>query len=132
MKKFAGPLRTSLAQYRELEAFAQFASDLDASTRRQLARGQRMVELLKQAQYAPLDVSLQVASIFAGTQGYLDDIELKDIGGFERDFHAWLKEGRAALLDDIRRARKKEELAKVETDLHDAVKSFKEQRSAGA
>ncbi len=127
MKKFAGPLRTSLAQYRELEAFAQFASDLDASTRRQLARGQRMVELLKQVQYAPLDVALQVASVFSGTQGYLDDVEVADIVKFEKDMHAWMSDKRAALLGDIRTAKKKPELKKVEEGLHDALKSFKEQ-----
>jgi F-type H+-transporting ATPase subunit alpha len=133
MKKFAGPLRTSLAQYRELEAFAQFASDLDASTRRQLSRGQRMVELLKQVQYAPLDVALQVCTVFAGTQGpeplvgYLDDVELEHIREFEAALHEFMTEKRSALLADIRAAKKKPEIKKVEEGLHDALKAFKEQ-----
>jgi F-type H+-transporting ATPase subunit alpha len=130
MKKYAGPLRTSLAQYRELEAFSQFASDLDESTRKQLARGQRMVELLKQVQYAPLDVALQVVTVFAGTQGYLDDVELKDVEKFEVDLHDWCNGERKTLLDDIRVARKKPELKKLEEDLHAALKKFKESWSA--
>ena len=110
MKKFAGPLRTWLAQYRELEAFAQFASDLDQNTRDTLNRGQRLVELLKQSQYAPLPVSFQVASIFAGTQGYLDKIPLKEVGEWEKAFHGWLKQNRADLVDLIANARSKPEL----------------------
>jgi F-type H+-transporting ATPase subunit alpha len=79
MKKYAGPLRLYLAQYRELEAFSQFASDLDKATRDTLARGQRLTELLKQNQYVPLHVSLQVVSIFAGTKGHLDELEIAEI-----------------------------------------------------
>jgi F-type H+-transporting ATPase subunit alpha len=126
MKKWAGPLRTSLAQYRELEAFAQFASDLDKATREQLARGQRMVELLKQIQYAPLDVALQVVSVYSGTQGYLDDVDLTEIKRFESDLHEWFKENRASLLDDIRKAKKKDEIKKVDTDLSASITKFKE------
>jgi F-type H+-transporting ATPase subunit alpha len=106
MKRHAGPLRTSLAQYRELEAFAQFASDLDAATRAQLARGQRMVELLKQVQYKPLDVALQVVSIYAGTKGHVDSVELAHVRAFEADLHNWMKAERSSLLDDIRKAKK--------------------------
>ena len=126
MKKFAGPLRTWLAQYRELEAFAQFASDLDQNTRDTLSRGQRLVELLKQAQYAPLSVSLQVASIFAGTQGLLDKVPLKEVGDWEKRYHTWLKQNRAELLDLIATARSKPELQKVEDELKAAVKAFSE------
>jgi F-type H+-transporting ATPase subunit alpha len=125
MKKWAGPLRTTLAQYRELEAFAQFASDLDASTQAQLRRGQRMVELLKQLQYKPFSVAYQVVSIFAGTQGYLDDLELADVQKFEVDLHAWVTKERSALLDDAKKASSKPEMKKLEEDLHSAMKTFK-------
>jgi len=124
MRKYAGTLRLELASFRELEAFAQFASDLDASTRSKLDRGQRLVELLKQSQYAPLDVALQVASIFAGTKGYLDDLEVANVGRFERDLHAWLEDNRAALLDIIRTAGKKQ-LGEVDEQLGDSIKTFK-------
>ncbi|MEE9384786.1 MAG: F0F1 ATP synthase subunit alpha [Nannocystaceae bacterium] len=130
MKKYAGPLRTSLAQYRELEAFAQFASDLDATTKAELDRGQRMVELLKQTQYAPLDVALQVVSVFAGTQGYLDDVEVAKVGGFEVELHAWIKQHRAGLLADIRAASKKDEVKKIDAGLREALAKFKESRTA--
>ncbi len=130
MKKWAGPLRTSLAQYRELEAFAQFASDLDKSTRDQLSRGQRMVELLKQIQYAPRDVALQVVSVFAGTQGHLDDIALADIQRFEKDLHVWMSENRVSVLADLRSARKKPEIKKVGEDLAASIVTFKETWSA--
>jgi F-type H+/Na+-transporting ATPase subunit alpha len=125
MKRHAGPLRTTLAQYRELEAFAQFASDLDAATRAQLARGERMVELLKQAQYQPLDVALQVISIYAGTQGHLDSIEVANIRAFETDLHKWMKAERSALLDDIRRAKKKPDMIKADEELEAAIVKFK-------
>ncbi len=124
MKKYAGPLRTSLAQYRELEAFSQFASDLDKTTRDQLARGQRMTELLKQSQYSPLDVALQVTSIFAGTQGYLDDVELTNVRRYEEELHVYVRERHSALLADIRNARSKTELDKIDSDLHAALKAF--------
>ena len=87
MKKVAGSIKLELAQYREMEAFSQFASDLDASTQKLLARGARLTELLKQAQYKPLSVAEQVASIYAGTRGYLDGIGLEDVGRFEAQLH---------------------------------------------
>jgi len=125
MKRHAGPLRTTLAQYRELEAFAQFASDLDAATRAQLSLGERLVELLKQGQYRPLDVALQVVSVFAGIKGYLNDIEVKYIRAFEADFHVWLKAERSALLADIRKAKKKPELVEADEELAAAIEKFK-------
>ncbi len=125
MKTYAGTLRLDLAQYRELEAFAQFASDLDPATRATLARGQRLTELLKQSQYSPLDVSLQVAAIFAGTEGFLDDLELADVGRFESALQAWLKENRAQLLDDVRTARKKPDVKALEGKLTEAITEFK-------
>ena len=86
MRKVAGRLRIDLAQYRELEAFSKFGSDLDKSTQAQLRRGAALVELLKQGQYAPMTMEMQVVSIFAGTNGYLDDVPLEHIQRFEREF----------------------------------------------
>ena len=83
IKKLGGGVRLALAQYRELAAFAQFASDLDEATRRQLERGQRVMEILKQKQYAPLSVAQQAVSLYAVDRGYLDDIDLDRVAGFE-------------------------------------------------
>jgi F-type H+-transporting ATPase subunit alpha len=90
MKKVAGSLRLDLAQYRELAAFAQFGSDLDEATRRQLTRGACMVELLKQNQYVPMKVEEQVMAIWAGTKGYLDDVPIEAIHKFEEEFVAFM------------------------------------------
>jgi F-type H+-transporting ATPase subunit alpha len=102
MKQVAGRLRLDLAQYREMEAFAQFASDLDAATQRQLARGERTVELLNQAQYQPMAVEHQVAAIFAVTNGHLDRIPVNRVKAWELGFHRYLDEKAAGLLSDIR------------------------------
>jgi F-type H+-transporting ATPase subunit alpha len=102
MRQVAGKLRLDLAQYRELAAFAQFGSDLDRSTQLQLARGQRMVEILKQGQYQPLSVEKQVAIIFAGTQGLLDDLPVDAARAFEEFFYGWLERGRPEILTEIR------------------------------
>ncbi|GAA0404704.1 F0F1 ATP synthase subunit alpha [Massilia aurea] len=101
IKNLSGGIRTDLAQYRELAAFAQFASDLDESTRKQLDRGARVTELLKQPQFSPLSTSLMAASLFAVNKGYLDDIEVKKVLPFEHGLHAFLKSGHAALLAKI-------------------------------
>ena len=85
MKKVAGSIKLELAQYREMAAFAQFGSDLDASTQQLLNRGAKLTELLKQDQYSPMTVSEQVISVFAGVKGYLDDVELGKIKSFEKD-----------------------------------------------
>jgi len=106
MRQIAGKLRLDLAQYRELAAFAQFGSDLDRATQLQLARGQRMVELLKQGQYQPLPVERQIAIIFAGTQGLLDDVPVEQIRPFEEFLFGFLDRRNAQLLVDI--ANKKE------------------------
>lgn len=90
MKKVAGTLKLDLAQYRELEAFAKFGSDLDQSTLRTLAKGERLVELLKQGQYAPVQVEKQVVSIFAATNGYMDEIPVKDIKKFEKELFEYI------------------------------------------
>lgn len=101
MKKVAGTLRLDLASYRELEAFAQFGSDLDKATQAKLARGARTVEVLKQDLNKPLAVEKQVAILYALTRGFLDDIPLEDIRRFESEFHSWLDHNRKELLDQI-------------------------------
>ncbi len=123
MKKVAGTLRISLSQYRELEAFAAFASDLDAASRAQLDRGARLVELLKQPQYAPFPVEEQVASIWAGSNGYLDDVPIEDVSRFETDFLDFLRRQQAGILTAIRESR---DLAEdTVTALKDAVEDFR-------
>ncbi len=102
MKQVAGPLRLSLAQYRELEAFAQFGSDLDPATQKQLARGARLVEVLKQPQYQPVPVEKQVAIIYAVTNGFLDEVDVPHIRQWEREFMSYLDAQQPAVLDGIR------------------------------
>lgn len=121
MKQVAGSLKLYLAQYREVAAFAQFGSDLDASTQFLLNRGAKLTELLKQPQYKPLPVEEQVALIFAGVKGYLDKIDTKRIVGFEQTFLPFLKTNHPTLLDTIRKegklnAETESQLAKVCTD----------------
>jgi len=103
MKQVAGRLRLDLAQYRELEAFAQFGSELDASTQRQLARGARVVEVLKQGQYRPMPVEQQVAIIFAVTNGLLDDVDVAQIKAWEAGFHEYLAAQHPEIGEEIRR-----------------------------
>jgi F-type H+-transporting ATPase subunit alpha len=105
MKKVAGKLKGELAQYRELEAFAAFGSELDPVTQRQLARGERAVEVLKQPQYAPMPVENQVAIIYALTNGYLDDVDPERIQIWERDFHVYLRSQKPEILQGIREAK---------------------------
>ena len=124
MRQVAGKLRLDLAQYRELAAFAQFGSDLDKATQQQLARGERMVELLKQGQYVPLPVEKQVAIIFAGTQGLLDDVPVDAVRAFEEFLYGYL-ERRAARRCSPRSASKKE----ITDALRDAARR---RRSASA
>jgi len=102
MKQVAGRLRLDLAQYREMEAFAQFASDLDAATQRQLARGERTVEILNQGQYQPMPVESQVAVIYAVTNGYLDKLPVNRVKPWELGFHRFLEERAPEVLKDIR------------------------------
>jgi F-type H+-transporting ATPase subunit alpha len=123
MKQVAGPLRLSLAQYRELEAFAQFGSDLDAATQRQLARGARLVEVLKQPQYQPVPVERQVAIIYAVTNGYLDDVDLKQIRQWERDFLEYVANAPGSILEGIRT--KKTLDAELTASLKAAIDAFK-------
>ncbi|SDO62389.1 F0F1 ATP synthase subunit alpha [Halobacillus sp. SY10] len=121
MKKVAGTLRLDLASYRELEAFAQFGSDLDKSTQAKLNRGARTVEVLKQGLHQPLAVEKQVMIIYALTKGFLDEIPVGDITRFESEFHNWLDNNRKELLAQIRETGK---LAEDE-DMSGAVKEFK-------
>jgi F-type H+-transporting ATPase subunit alpha len=102
MRQVAGKLRLDLAQYRELAAFAQFGSDLDRATQMQLARGQRMVEILKQGQYQPLPVEKQVVIIFAGTQGLLDDLPVEHVRDFETFFYGWIERKQPEILTEVR------------------------------
>ena len=102
MKKVAGRLRLDLAQYRELEAFAAFGSDLDAASKAQLERGARLVEILKQPQYQPQSMELEVMSVWAGTSGNLDDVPLEDVRRFDREFLEFVQRERKELVDTIR------------------------------
>ncbi len=123
MKKVAGNLRLALSQYRDLEAFAAFASDLDAASRAQLDRGARLVELLKQPQYSPYPVEDQVASIWSGVNGYLDDVPVEDIARFEHDFLDFLKRSHSGILTTIRETADLSE--DTVTALKDAIEEFR-------
>jgi F-type H+/Na+-transporting ATPase subunit alpha len=126
MKQVAGRIKLELAQYREMAAFAQFASDLDASTQALLARGARLTELLKQPQYKPVPVEEQVVAIFAGTRGYLDRIDTAKVSEFERRLLSEIKSRAPDILDAIRTDReiKKETETKLVAFLDDFAKSF--------
>ncbi len=132
MKAVAGRLRLDLAQFRELEAFSAFGSDLDAASKAQLARGSRLVELLKQAQYQPFPMEEEVASVWSGTTGKLDDVPLEDIRRFEREFLDYLKRDHKAVLDTIRSTGALSDDSV--TLLENAISAFKKQftTSAGA
>ena len=123
IKKVSGTLRLDLAQYRELQAFAQFASDLDESSRKQLDRGQRMVEILKQPPYSPLPVENQVVIIFAGSRGFLDDIPVSSIGKFEAELYPYIEAKYPEIFEEIRSKKT------IEKDLEDnlikALNDFK-------
>jgi F-type H+-transporting ATPase subunit alpha len=123
MRAVAGTLRLDLAQYRELAAFAQFGSDLDKATQAQLNRGRRLVEILKQGQYQPMRVGLQVVSVFAGTQGFLDSLEVEQIRPFEADLHQWIADNRAELVDRIEKAPKWDDA--LAGELRGAIGDFK-------
>ena len=123
IKGLLGGIRTDLAQYRELAAFAQFASDLDAATRKQLDRGARVTELLKQAQYSPLPISLMGATLFAANKSFMDDIEVKKVLAFESGLHSFLKTSHAALLAKIEASKALDKDA--EAELQSAIVAFK-------
>ncbi|MBI2603863.1 MAG: F0F1 ATP synthase subunit alpha [Deltaproteobacteria bacterium] len=127
MKGVAGKLRLELAQYNELKAFAQFGSDLDEATQKTLLRGSVLVEVLKQAQYEPLDVALQVASIYAATNGFLDDLDKSKIRRWERDFYKFLQQKYEGTLEKIRAGAKFKD---VETSLKQAVQEHRKEFAA--
>ena len=122
-KQVAGTMRLDLAQYRELQAFAQFASDLDESSRKQLERGQRMVELLKQPPYAPISVEKQILIIFAGAKGYLDSIDVKSVGRFEAELNSYVEAKYADIFEQLKA--KKAIDKELEELLHKALSEFK-------
>jgi len=129
MKKVAGRLRIDLAQYRELAAFAQFGSELDAATQRQLARGERMVELLKQDQYRPMPVAEQIVVIFAGINGLIDDLAVGDIRRFEKELLIFMRSEQKDTLDAI--AQTGEVTDEVADKLRRAIEDFKTTFAAG-
>ena len=123
IKSLSGGIRTDLAQYRELAAFAQFASDLDAATRKQLDRGARVTELLKQPQYSPLPISLMAATLFAVNKGFVDDVDLKKVLAFEHGLHQHLRSSHAALLAKLESDKAMDKPA--EEELTGALTEFK-------
>ncbi len=130
MKQVAGSLRLELAQYRELAAFAQFGSDLDAATQAQLARGERLTEVLKQDQFQPLRVAQQIAILFAGTSGFFDDLEVSQVREFEAGFYEYAAINDAQLWDDIETAGALEEA--LEARLRQVLNDYKAQDFADA
>ena len=126
MKKVAGTLKLDLAQYRELEAFAKFGSDLDDATQSQLTRGSRLLEILKQKQYSPIDTEKQIALIFAGSQGFLDEIELERLAEFEEKLYNFLDASYSEILSNIKESGiiSDEDSDKLKNALSDFVKGF--------
>ena len=124
MKKVSGSMKLELAQYREMAAFAQFGSDLDASTQKLLNRGSKLTELLKQNQYSPMTVAEQVISVFCGVKGYLDDLDLKDISSFERKIIEKCKSEKPEILEAISKSGKLEE--DTENLLVETIKELKQ------
>ena len=124
MKKVAGSIKLELAQYREMAAFAQFGSDLDASTQKLLNRGSKLTELLKQKQYSPMTVAEQVLTIFAGVRGYLDDIDLKNIEDFENQLLEKCKSEKPEIIESISSSGKLDE--DIEKNLASLINDLKE------
>ena len=129
MKKTAGSLRLDLAQFRELAAFAQFGSDLDKATQQKLRRGERLVEILKQGQYVPVEVANQVMIIYAGTSGGLDDLPTNQVGAFEAELISYVNDTHPEIADQIRSA-KKDIPDEAKTVLDEAIKTVKAQLSS--
>jgi F-type H+-transporting ATPase subunit alpha len=123
IKKLGGGIRLALAQFRELAAFSQFASDLDESTRKQLSRGERVTELMKQFQYSPLSVAEMAVSLFAANEGYLDDVEVKKVVDFERALQGYMRSSQKPLLEKIDAAGDYND--EIQQALHAAIKDFK-------
>ena len=127
IKKLGGGVRLALAQYRELAAFSQFASDLDEATRKQLERGQRVMELMKQKQYSPLSVAQMAVSLFAVDRGYIDDVALDKVGDFEAALHSYMASSHKALIDKINESGDFDDA--IESGLKAAIDSFKSTQS---
>ena len=125
MKDVAGTLRLSLAQYRELQAFAQFASDLDAATRQQLTRGAKLVEILKQGQYSPVNVEMQIVHILAGTEGYCDEIANNRVPAFITDLTAHFEKTHTDLLDAIKAPKATMKKGQLREDVLAGIKDFR-------
>jgi F-type H+-transporting ATPase subunit alpha len=123
IKKLGGGIRLALAQFRELAAFSQFASDLDESTRKQLQRGERVTELMKQGQFTPLSVALMACSLFAANEGFLDDVDKSKVVDFEKALHSYMLSAQAPLVDRINA--NGDYNAEIEKGLHAAIKDFK-------
>src|SRR2546422_10496938 len=130
MKQVAGTLRLDLAQFRELQAFAQFGSDLDKATQAQLARGQRLTEILKQPQYQPMDVEKQVLIIWAAINGFTDDVPVEDIRRFETELTSFLENSHPGVLQKIRE--QKAITDEIKMDLEQSLKDFKDRWAEGA
>jgi len=126
MKKVAGSIKLELAQYREMAAFAQFGSDLDASTQKLLNRGSKLTELLKQDQYSPMPVAQQVIAVFSGVKGFLDDVELKEIKNIEKQIYETVKSSDPKIIDSINNTGKLEE--KIEKKLISIIEQFKKNK----
>ena len=120
MKKVAGKMKLAMAQYRELESFAQFGSDLDAETKKLINRGQRVTELLKQDQYLPIPVAKQVCAVYAVNEGYLDELEISEIKAWEENFYAFLERSKKKILAEF----EKDWNEKLENQLKEAIKEF--------
>ncbi|MFA6273578.1 MAG: F0F1 ATP synthase subunit alpha, partial [Candidatus Paceibacterota bacterium] len=120
MKKVAGKMKLAMAQYRELESFAQFGSDLDAETKKAINRGQKVTELLKQSQYSPIPVAKQVCAIYAVNEGYLDEMDITEIKAWEESFYSFLDRSKKSLLDKLIAGWDE----KVETELKVTIKEF--------
>ena len=125
MKKVAGSIKLELAQYREMAAFAQFGSDLDASTQKLLNRGSKLTELLKQDQYSPMPVAQQVIAVFSGVRGFLDDVELSNIKNIEKQIYEKVKSSNPEIIDSINKTGKLDE--KVEKNLISIIEKFKKE-----
>jgi F-type H+-transporting ATPase subunit alpha len=125
MKQVAGSIKLELAQYREMEAFAQFASDLDPATQKLLARGARLTQLLKQPQYSPLTMAEQVFVIFAGTKGYLDEVEVADVSDYEQKLLDDVRANGASILDAIT------DKEKIDDAIEGDMKTFLEKFTSG-
>lgn len=123
IKKLGGGIRLALAQYRELAAFSQFASDLDEATRKQLQRGERVTELMKQVQYSPMSVAQMAISLFAANEGYLDDVDVKKVVAFEQALQSYVKTSQSELMDKINATGDYNDA--IQTAMHAAIKDFK-------